>query len=331
MNLSQKRLMHDCKQINKNPLYESGIYHKWNNEDLYHVRAVIFGPEDTPYQHGAYFFDIHFTEKFPFAPPKVKFMTLDGKVRFNPNLYVCGKVCLSILGTWSGPGWTSVQNISSILLSIQTLLNNFPIQNEPGFEKESGKKAKDYNKMIEHANIRLATLDMITKPPKGFECFQEILVKNFLQHYDFFLKTCKNNSKKSWENTTVKAPIYSWQEKYRYTNMTKQVTQIYHTLQEQYPKIYQEVTQTPTSEDIKKEVQQEIDNKISSQKNEISKKALPANKKSKIYLKKRKAPTEPAKQFDIGYQMLSDNCKEMYEVMLTKNNIKRWRKVSKVL
>ena len=31
-----------------------------------------------------------------------------GSVRFNPNLYNCGKVCLSLLGTWSGgrgEGW----------------------------------------------------------------------------------------------------------------------------------------------------------------------------------------------------------------------------------
>ena len=25
-----------------------------------------------------------------------------GSIRFNPNLYACGKVCLSLLGTWSG-------------------------------------------------------------------------------------------------------------------------------------------------------------------------------------------------------------------------------------
>jgi len=28
--------------------------------------------------------------------------TGNGTVRFNPNLYNCGKVCLSLLGTWSG-------------------------------------------------------------------------------------------------------------------------------------------------------------------------------------------------------------------------------------
>ena len=37
---------------------------------------------------------------------QVQFLTTGaGRVRFNPNLYNCGKVCLSLLGTWSGPSW----------------------------------------------------------------------------------------------------------------------------------------------------------------------------------------------------------------------------------
>ena len=39
--------------------------------------------------------------------------TSGGQVRFNPNLYSTGKVCLSILGTWraehSGEQWSAVQ------------------------------------------------------------------------------------------------------------------------------------------------------------------------------------------------------------------------------
>ena len=39
-----------------------------------------------------------------------------GQVRFNPNLYNCGKVCLSLLGTWSGAkGETWDPNSSSTL------------------------------------------------------------------------------------------------------------------------------------------------------------------------------------------------------------------------
>ena len=47
-----------------------------------------------------------------------------GTVRFNPNLYANGKVCLSILGTWSGPGWSPVQSLASVLISIQSLMNS---------------------------------------------------------------------------------------------------------------------------------------------------------------------------------------------------------------
>lgn len=36
-------------------------------------------------------------------PPVVKLVTTGGgTVRFNPNLYNDGKVCLSLLGTWHG-------------------------------------------------------------------------------------------------------------------------------------------------------------------------------------------------------------------------------------
>ena len=45
--------------------------------------------------------------------------TAGGRVRFNPNLYDCGKVCLSLLGTWSGPSWDPT---ASTLLQVQPLL-----------------------------------------------------------------------------------------------------------------------------------------------------------------------------------------------------------------
>ena len=34
-----------------------------------------------------------------------------------------GKVCLSILGTWSGPSWTHTMDITIVLLTIQSLLD----------------------------------------------------------------------------------------------------------------------------------------------------------------------------------------------------------------
>lgn len=44
-----------------------------------------------------------------------------GSVRFNPNLYNCGKVCLSLLGTWSGAKGETWDPSSSSTLQVPPL------------------------------------------------------------------------------------------------------------------------------------------------------------------------------------------------------------------
>ena len=64
--------------------------------------------------------------------------------RINPNLYDCGKVCLSLLGTWSGPGWQPGRsNMLQVLVSIQGMI----LVEEP-FYNEPGKKQEKYNTLI---------------------------------------------------------------------------------------------------------------------------------------------------------------------------------------
>ena len=41
------------------------------------------------------------------------------KIRFNPNLYTNGKVCLSMLNTWKGPGWVPTNTVTNILVAIR--------------------------------------------------------------------------------------------------------------------------------------------------------------------------------------------------------------------
>ena len=51
---------------------------------------------------GFSFFDAFFPSAYPACAPKVRFKTTGGgRARMNPNLYKDGKVCLSLLGTWS--------------------------------------------------------------------------------------------------------------------------------------------------------------------------------------------------------------------------------------
>ena len=67
------------------------------------MKALVMGATGTPYAHGCYEYDIFFEDSYPNAPPKCNLETTGaGQIRFNPNLYNCGKVCLSLLGTWRG-------------------------------------------------------------------------------------------------------------------------------------------------------------------------------------------------------------------------------------
>jgi baculoviral IAP repeat-containing protein 6 len=100
-------------------------------------RALITGPEGTPYAGGCFIFDFFFPSGYPAQPPRVTLLTTGGgTVRFNPNLYTCGKVCLSLLGTWhggKGEGWDpAVSSALQVLVSIQSLiLVPHPVFNEP--------------------------------------------------------------------------------------------------------------------------------------------------------------------------------------------------------
>jgi len=146
-----------------------GIFVSPEDSDMTLLHAVIRGPDDTPYSGGYFYFQLRFPPNYPTSPPKVQIMTTDeGRVRFNPILYRNGKVCLSILGTWEGPGWTPVMDLLQVFLSIQSLMCENPFYNEPGQEMKKGQKnprSDAYNEMLLHETIRVAFIDIILNKP----------------------------------------------------------------------------------------------------------------------------------------------------------------------
>lgn len=73
------------------------------NQNL--MKVLIFGTDGTSYAHGAYIYDIYLPPTYPNTQPKMNLVTTGkGQIRFNPNLYSSGYVCLSLLGTWGGSG-----------------------------------------------------------------------------------------------------------------------------------------------------------------------------------------------------------------------------------
>ena len=185
-----KRLVKDVRGIIKNPLVSNGIYYKHDDENMMRGYALILGPEDTVYADGYYFFEIDYPADYPYRPPKVTFKTNQDRIRFHPNLYSSGKVCLSMLNTWRGEQWTSCQTISSILLTMCTLFTKNPLLNEPGVNIGHSDIDK-YNDIIEHKNIEIAILNVIAKHPSlylsMFDLFRDTVVEKFIENRERIL------------------------------------------------------------------------------------------------------------------------------------------------
>jgi len=199
------RLLKDVKQILKNPLTENGIYYIHDDTDMMKGYALIIGPSDTPYFGGNYFFELNYPADYPHSPPKVKYWTNANNIRFNPNLYVCGKVCVSLLNTWRGDQWTSCQTISTVLLTLCTLLCSDPLLNEPGVGKAHNDMSS-YNEIITFANIDVAVCDIVEKKVSVFmpffENFYPFIKENFIKNYDKLIEMA-NKKNEEFKNTCV--------------------------------------------------------------------------------------------------------------------------------
>ena len=160
--------------------FTNSIFVRVDKDKIDHMVAIIFGSEGTPYSSGAFTFDVQFGQDYPKNPPHVEITsTGNGNVRFNPNLYNTGKVCLSLLGTWrgtSGENWNpKISTIYQVLISIQSIImSDLVYFNEPGHETELGTKNgnelnEGYSNIVRYNNIRVCMIDMIKNPPKGFE------------------------------------------------------------------------------------------------------------------------------------------------------------------
>lgn len=176
----------------------TSVFVRTDDNQINFLKALITGPEDTPYSNGCYEFDIFFPSVYPKCPPKVNLQTTGGgTVRFNPNLYNCGKVCLSLLGTWEGQQgekWNETSTVLQVLVSIQSLiLVSEPYFNEPGYEREIGTREGDvhnqeYSAEVRVNNIRHAIIGQLRNPSPGFE---EAIRMHFYLKKERILKECE--------------------------------------------------------------------------------------------------------------------------------------------
>ncbi|XP_063380866.1 (E3-independent) E2 ubiquitin-conjugating enzyme UBE2O [Cydia fagiglandana] len=139
------------------------------------LSVMIAGPSKTPYEGGLFVFDVQLGGEYPRAPPLCHYHSYCTD-RLNPNLYEDGKVCVSLLGTWSGRGvevWGKDSSLLQVIVSLQGLiLNAEPYFNEAGYEKQKGtqqgtENSRMYNEMVLLKLVQSMT-KMLTNPPEPF-------------------------------------------------------------------------------------------------------------------------------------------------------------------
>ncbi|KAJ5077563.1 ubiquitin-conjugating enzyme e2 2 [Anaeramoeba ignava] len=109
-----RRLMRDFQKLQNDP--PIGLCASPDKENIMEWTALIFGPEDTPWEGGTFRLSLVFTSEYPDKPPKVKFLS---KI-FHPNVYNDGSICLDILKDQ----WSPIYDTGAILTSIQSLLTD---------------------------------------------------------------------------------------------------------------------------------------------------------------------------------------------------------------
>ena len=360
MNNTQKRILSDIKELHscKDELDKLGIYFHPFEDNICKWYAIISGTSDTPYEFCNFLFEITIPDgtkgkgAYPMVPPHVKFCTTDNKTRLNPNLYVEGKVCLSILGTWTGPSWVPVYTMKTVLMTIQAaVLNEYPLRNEPGYEKSSIADLTRYNRLVEFKSIEL-TLGYLLNPKKNmgvFDIFHENIKKNFLENCEkMLIKFRKLNLDTKWNNVQVNSPCYSNKLILKYNEIINMIYYVYDSLtHEEQKNININILNKKEEENVSLNLKETANHKnkesanntqpVQSELNQLGtgNTASSNNNESTISvsISKKKTPSVKAKEFDVGHLELSDydklnGKKRYYIVKIRSNGVKYWQGTS---
>ena len=87
-------------------------------ERLDRLEGQLVGPEGTPYAGGVFRLEVAVPARYPFEPPKVRFVT----PVYHPNIDSAGRICLDTLNMPPKGCWTPSLNLSTVMTSVRLLL-----------------------------------------------------------------------------------------------------------------------------------------------------------------------------------------------------------------
>ena len=199
----------------------ASMFLRYDEERPHFLQTMLTGVAGSPYESGCFIFDIFIPDTYPQTNCLVTHTTRNaslvhannGPGGFSPNLHRdSGKVCLSLLGTWDGPGWTAKEsNMYQVLSTIQWMILNaeHPYYMEPGHGGWEGTAPKsnhspkviEYTERVQFGTAKWAILEMLKSPPPGFE---EAIIAHFRVKWRLVLYQVRNWSSKGSEELQTK-------------------------------------------------------------------------------------------------------------------------------
>ena len=109
-----KRLNRDMKLIISDPIPSIDV--ALNEDDILDWNFVIHGREGTPYQGGVYHGRLVFPPTFPFGPPKILFLTPNGRFKVNE------RICFS-LSDFHPEEWKPAYSVTAVLRGVYDFMH----------------------------------------------------------------------------------------------------------------------------------------------------------------------------------------------------------------
>ena len=114
---TKARLMREMSLLSKDPPPGIAAYTP-DPADMTQIRAQITGPEGSPFETGVFLLTVHITARYPFEPPRCRFLT----PLYHPNVDSHGRICLDTLKSPPAGSWSPAVSLPSLLLSISSLM-----------------------------------------------------------------------------------------------------------------------------------------------------------------------------------------------------------------